>query len=197
MAKHIISVDLLGMELRQLGASKVQINSSKVLYVQFDIKDNLCISYFFNIRDEGKIYIQRIEPYPIRNYGFETVENILSFVRRDVELFANASKSSNFPLFLKIIDTNYYVRKELEQLFLMRNVPHGLLEELLEDDLRILEKIKGAEFSALEESLSDISEDYVGILDGASIISTADYNIDEFATSQYLEGALSENDKDE
>lgn len=191
MVKHYISVDLIGMELRQLGASEVHINSSKVLYVEFDLKDNLCISYFINIRDEGKIYIQRIEPYPIRNYGFETVDNVLGFIRRDVNLFANASKSSNFNLFLKIIDTNYFVRKELEELFLMNNVPHGLLENLLEDASQILEKIKNADFSSLESDLYNISEQYVNLLDDATI-TFEEYNIDKFPTAKNLTKCVSE-----
>lgn len=133
MAKYSISADLLSLELRQMGASKVNIHSSQNLLIQFDITDELSLSYFCNIRDEGKIFIQRIEPYPIRNYSFESVANILSFIRNDVELFANAVKSSNFSLFLDIINNNYFIRKDLEQLFLLNNVPHGLLEELLED----------------------------------------------------------------
>ena len=143
MIKSSISADMLGLSLRQMGAN-IQVNSSKILFVEFKISEKLTVSYFCNIRDEDQVYLQRIEPYPVRNFRFEEVENILKFIKNDVTLFANASQSSNFPLFLDIIDANYYVRKEIEHLFLLKNVPHGLLEDLLKKNNDILEQIKNS-----------------------------------------------------
>lgn len=185
MVKHYISTDVLGMQLRQMGASSVHINSSKIIFVEFDINENLRISYFCNIRDEGKIYIQRIEPYPIRNYGFENVENILEFIENDVKLFANASKSSNFPLFLEIINTNYFARKEMEKLFLLNNVPHGLLEDLLESAQNMLREIISAEHKGLDEDEVDLSEEYTDILEEAAVI-TVEHGIDGFGSTNNI-----------
>lgn len=182
MIKSSISADMLGLSLRQMGAN-IQVNSSRILFVEFKINENLTVSYFCNIKDEEQVYIQRIEPYPVRNFRFEKVDNILKFIKNDVTLFANASQSSNFPLFLEIIDTNYYVRKEIEHLFLLKNVPHGLMEDLLAENKAILEKIKNSEISDLEDgAVPYTSEEHYKVIDRHSI----DCDIDEYANPHQI-----------
>lgn len=150
MARSSVSADMLHLSLKQLGATQIQSGISRVSIFKFEINPELTVSYFCYIKDEEKIYLQRIEPYPVRNYRFETVENIVSFIKKDVEQFENASKSSNFKLFLKIIHTNYEVRRELEELFLLHNVPHELLEDVLTHERDVLESIKTTEHVALK-----------------------------------------------
>lgn len=150
MARSSVSADMLHLSLKQLGATKIQSSTSRVAVVKFEINPELTVSYFYYIKDEEKIYLQRIEPYPVRNYRFETVENIISFIKKDVEQFENASKSSNFKLFLEIIHTNYEVRRELEELFLLNNVPHEMLEDVLKEEKEVLEQIKNTEHIALK-----------------------------------------------
>ena len=82
MIKSSISADMLGLSLRQMGAN-IQVNSSKILFVEFKISEKLTVSYFCNIRDEDQVYLQRIEPYPVRNFRFEEVENILKFIKNN------------------------------------------------------------------------------------------------------------------
>ena len=152
MAKSNISADMLHLGLKQLGATKVKMNSSKVSVVKFEINPELTVSYFCHIKDEEKIYLQRIEPYPVRNYKFETVDNILSFIRKDVEQFENASKSSNFKKFLEIIDTNFAVRRELEALFLLHNVPCESIDKILEAERATLANITNTEHITLADN---------------------------------------------
>ncbi len=151
MARSNISADMLHLSLKQLGG-KVRTASSKVTVVKFEINPTLTVSYFLHIRDEEKIYLQRIEPYPVRNYKFETVDNIVQFIKKDVEQFENASKSSNFELFLEVINTNFEVRKELEALFLLHNVPHLSMEEILKAEKETLSRIASAEHTALKNN---------------------------------------------
>lgn len=150
MARSSVSADMLHLSLKQLGATTIQSGTSRVAVVKFEINPELTVSYFYYIKDEEKIYLQRIEPYPVRNYRFETVENIISFIKKDVEQFENASKSTNFKLFLNIIHTNYEVRRELEELFLLHNVPHNMLKDVLEKENEVLEQIKNTEHIALK-----------------------------------------------
>lgn len=149
MAMSNISADMLHLSLKQLGG-KVRTSSSRVTVVKFEINPTLTVSYFFHIKDEEKIYLQRIEPYPVRNYKFETVDNIIQFIKKDVEQFENASKSSNFQLFLEIINTNFEVRKELEALFLLHNVPHRSMELILDAEKETLRRIASAEHTVLK-----------------------------------------------
>ncbi len=150
MAKPSISADMLNLGLKQLGATKVKTHLSRVTVVKFDINPELTVSYFCHIKDEEKLYLQRIEPYPMRNYKFETVDNIVSFIKKDVEQFANASRSSNFKLFLDIIHNNYSIRRDLETLFLLNNVPHQALEHVLSSEQKNLEFINSIEHISLK-----------------------------------------------
>ena len=45
MIKSSISADMLGLSLRQMGAN-IQVNSSKILFVEFKISEKLTVSYF-------------------------------------------------------------------------------------------------------------------------------------------------------
>ena len=111
------------------------------MVVKFEINANLNVSYFLHVKDEEKIYIQRIEPYPVRNYRFETIDNIISFIQKDVELFRNASNSHNFDLFLDMITKNFEVRKEVEEFFLSNNVPAEVLAEFVKKEAALLDEI--------------------------------------------------------
>ncbi len=155
MSKSSVSADMLHLNLKQLGATQIQSGTSRVSVFKFEINQELTVSYFCYIKDEEKIYLQRIEPYPVRNYRFETVENIVSFISKDVEQFRNASKSSNFNLFLEIIHTNYEVRRELEELFLLHNVAHDELEEALTKEQAVLDNIKNTEHATLQNALGE------------------------------------------
>lgn len=150
MAKTFISNDMLHLGLKQLGADSLQTTNTKLSVVKFKINDKFNVSYLFYVKDEEKIYLQRLEPYPFKNYHFTTVEHILKFVAKDVEQFKNAANSSNFELFLLLINKNYELRGELEELFLLNNVPKEFLEEIKEDGRKLLKKIKNAEHIALK-----------------------------------------------
>lgn len=143
--RNTVSSDILHLELKQIGATAVKIFSTKSALIVFEINDELTVSYFCTIRNEEKVSLQRIEPYPVKNLQFETIDDIVDFIKRDVKVFENASNSSNFKTFLNIIEKNYQVRKEMEDLFLMNNVPGELLREFeaLEDEyLQKLQKIE-------------------------------------------------------
>lgn len=143
--RNTVSSDILHLELKQIGATAVKIFSTKSALIVFEINDELTVSYFCTIRNEEKVSLQRIEPYPVKNLQFETIDDIVDFIKRDVKVFENASNSSNFKTFLNIIEKNYQVRKEMEDLFLMNNVPEELLREFeaLEDEyLQKLQKIE-------------------------------------------------------
>ena len=51
---------------------------------------------------------------------------------------------------MEIIHTNYEVRRELEELFLLNNVPHEMLEDVLKEEKEVLEQIKNTEHIALK-----------------------------------------------
>ena len=154
MAMGSISSDMLHLRIKQLGASKIHSNISRVMVVKFEINPHLNVSYFLHVKDEEKIYIQRIEPYPVRNYRFETIDNIISFIQKDVELFRNASNSRNFELFLDMITKNFEVRKEVEDLFLSNNVPSERLIDFIKKESGVLDEIIHSEHVKLNADVT-------------------------------------------
>ena len=77
MANDNISWDILNMNLKQLGATNIETTPTKINRVEFKICPILTVSYFFNAKNEDKIFLQRIDPYPIQNMKFEDVDEIL------------------------------------------------------------------------------------------------------------------------
>ena len=89
-----------------------------------------------------KIYLQRIEPYPIRHIKFESVDHIIEFVKNDVKQFRNATNSSNFDLFLEIANKIYQIDTDVEHFFLNHNVDTEDLEYIDHKLGRVLHKIE-------------------------------------------------------
>ena len=140
--KNTVSTDMLHLELKQLGAEKIVRFPTKVVVVRFEICEGVYASYFCHVRAEDKVYLQRIDPYPIRNHRFKNIDEIITFIKEDLAMFQNASKSHNFKKYLEIIDKNYQVRSEMEELFLKNNVPGEILDEIDAIENDVLSKIE-------------------------------------------------------
>lgn len=136
-----ISNDLIKIAFRQLGAKEIKTTSTKMNVITFEINEKLTVSYLCNAKDEEKIYLQRIEPYPMRHIKFEDVDHIIDFVTADIAKFRNATNSSNFDLFLEIANKIYRVDTGVEHLFLNHNVDTTNLKYINESLGTIIEKI--------------------------------------------------------
>ncbi|MEG0292416.1 MAG: hypothetical protein RR495_06890 [Anaerovoracaceae bacterium] len=142
MVSDNISNDLLNIAFRQLGASKIKTTPTKMNVIEFKINEDLTVSYLCNAKGEAKIYLQRIEPYPIRHIKFEDVDHIIEFVKQDLMNFKNASQSTNFGKFLEIANKIYRLDSDVENLFLFHNVNPEDLDYIDEKLGHILDKIE-------------------------------------------------------
>ncbi|MEE1038120.1 MAG: hypothetical protein U0K95_03055 [Eubacterium sp.] len=143
--KNTVSTDMLHLELKQLGADKIVRFPTKVVVVRFELMEDVYCSYFCHVRAEDKVYLQRIDPYPIRNHRFQNIDEIIKFIKKDLAKFQNAAKSHNFKKYLEIIDKNYQVRSDMEDLFLENNVPEEVLDKLNELESQMLKNIEEIE----------------------------------------------------
>ncbi len=128
-----VSSDMLTMAFKQLDATDIETINTKTILVNFTLENDTEVTYMCSAHEEGEIYLQRVLPYPIRQIKFGNTLDILKFINKDMKLFKNASKSSNFPLFLEIIEKNYDIRANIERLFLEHNVDHDFLTEVLNE----------------------------------------------------------------
>jgi len=130
MNGNVISYDMINMELRQMGATNIESNATHIVIVDFDISEDMRISYLYNVKDENDIYLQRIEPYPIRKTKMHTEEDVISFIDADIKKFKRAYQSSKFSIFLNLINKVSTYDEEIEDLFLRYNIEREYAEAL-------------------------------------------------------------------
>ncbi|MDD3123101.1 MAG: hypothetical protein PHC62_06300 [Candidatus Izemoplasmatales bacterium] len=117
------------MKLIQMGAN-IKVVSSQMVYVSFDITEEIKVSYVYNINKKNKYFLERIKPYPISVKEFETADDICNIIKIDIEQFRNAAKSHNIYDFIKI---NYELHNNIlsfEDLFLYYNIDSKTLNEI-------------------------------------------------------------------
>ena len=129
--------EMIEINLRQLGATKVECVNGKLYYVKFRIDENITVSYCYNINAKDQYFLQRISPYPLPEGLFSTQEQIINFIKRDIKKFRNAKNSSNFSVFVELVNTIYQTQHAMEDLFLDYNVKGESIKELKDE----LEKI--------------------------------------------------------
>lgn len=122
MNSNEIEGNLIEVNLRQAGASKVIEASSAMYLVEFNLTDKLTVSYIYNITNKEKYYLQRIKPYPIPQGKFADEQEIATYIIKDVNKFRNAILSSNFQTFLDVTKKVSTVTDRIEELFLNHNV---------------------------------------------------------------------------
>jgi hypothetical protein len=111
----------LNMLLTQMGA-KVTIVHGIFFYVKFIIKE-MEVLYIFNLNAKNQYYLQRILPYPIGAGAFPTPDQVIDFIRKDIQKLQNASQSKKFNDFIIASTQLHHIVHGLEDLFLNYNVP--------------------------------------------------------------------------
>lgn len=122
--------NIVGTELRQLGAAIEEIRNGILYIAKFELESGIRVAYVFNITKRQRYFLQRVEPYPISYGYFDSASDIVTFIKEDLEKFRNAQRSHNFKQFLKISETFQNSSIALEQLFLERNVSKTAMDEL-------------------------------------------------------------------
>ena len=84
MNRNSVSGDIIDLNLRQLGGKVSQFNSQMHL-VEFDISEDCVVSYIFTITNQDKFYLQRIKPYPLSEEKYSNVQQIVEFIKKDID----------------------------------------------------------------------------------------------------------------
>lgn len=137
--------DTIEARLRYIGATDIKKIHGILYFIEFEIDNNLKVSYTYNINSKNKYYLQRIKPYPIPEGVFDKEYEIVSFIEKDIKKFMNAKKSNNFDLFLKITDELNTISFDIEELFLNYNIDKMDLDKLkfeLDNILNLFERSK-------------------------------------------------------
>lgn len=142
MGLSTFSSDFIDTTLWQLGASKIKVVSGKQHVVDFDLGDELKLTYIFTITNEHRFYLQRAFPYPMIHGRFSNEAEIIEFIARDCQAFRNARQSRNYQTFVESARNALSLTEDLEQLFMHRNVSKEDLAVLHEECSRLRTLIK-------------------------------------------------------
>lgn len=137
--------DTIETRLRFIGATDIRKIHGILYFIEFEIDDNLKVSYTYNINSKNKYFLQRIKPYPIPEGVFEKEYEVVSFIEKDIKKFTNAKKSHNFDLFLRITNELNTICVDVEKLFLNYNIDKmdlDMLKHELDDILNLFESSK-------------------------------------------------------
>ena len=130
MNENTVTGDIIALKLRQLDTKDIRMIRSTMYFVAFELEDGTRVSYVFNITKGNKYFFQRMRPYAIVHGKFGTADEIVEFIRKDIAMFRNAVKSSNFPAFVKTFEAGSEVSRQIERLFLTHNTNPQKLEEI-------------------------------------------------------------------
>lgn len=130
MDLNTFEADSIELLLRQMGATEIKKVRGILYFIEFEIDDDLEVSYCYNVNKKGKYFLQRINPYPISEGVFETEIEVVSFITKDLKKFKNAKNSRNFKTFLEVTNKVNKMTDTIEYLFLNYNVEGKDLDKL-------------------------------------------------------------------
>lgn len=141
MIRSKISDDMVNISLRQMGAISIKTSPAHISIAKFEISEEFRITYMYEVKEE-EIYLQRISPYPMMIGKIYNEQQVVDIIQMDLKKFQAAYRSSNFPKFLQLSNNMSTFNKEVENLFMTRNVPGDDLEKLDQEFSRLHEMIE-------------------------------------------------------
>lgn len=146
MIKDTISDDVINIVLRQVGAKSIKTTPAHVNVVKFDIGRDVTVTYLYEIKENGEIYLQRVSPYQMMIGKFFNDQSLINMIKSDISSFRNAYNSSNYDKFVKVINSHLRFGKEVESLFIDHNVSP--------EDLDLIHN----EFEKVHQLIKDIND---------------------------------------
>ena len=75
MITSSFSGDIINASLRQLGASSIKEIRNGILYIaKFELSEDLCVTYVFDVTKRDRYFLQRVTPYPISHGDFTSAQ---------------------------------------------------------------------------------------------------------------------------
>lgn len=143
MNQNSVTGDIVNLKLRQLNPANITQYYSDMYLVNFDLENDMRVSYVFNITKEDRFFLQRMQPYAMVHGKFADGNEIVRFIEQDIAKFRNANKSHNFTKYVNVSSKCLQVSEEVEKLFLNYNVDGHYLQILEEQLDEIMQQIKG------------------------------------------------------
>ncbi len=155
-----VSSDMINLMMKQLGPVHIKTDPAYINVYTFELDDDFQIKYMLNLRRNKGMYLHRVSPYPIMLGKFYGESDVVDYIARDLQKFRRARSSANFSHFVELTEELAQFNRQIEQLFLNRNVPEAAFHELAEEMKRVRSTIKqiGAESPMLYETDRQLGE---------------------------------------
>ena len=132
MIREKFSDDMVNVMLRQLGATSLKTSPAYINIAKFEIAANMKVTYLYEMK-EDEIYLQRVSPYPMMIGKLYNEQQIVDFIKADLQKFKEASCSSNFSAYIGGAKSVQSLIMELENLFMSHNVGKEDLQKINEN----------------------------------------------------------------
>lgn len=132
-----VSSDMINMMAKQMGAIHIKSDPAYINIYTFELGNDLRIKYMLDLRRGKGMYLHRVSPYPIMLGKFYGETDVIDYIRRDLQKFQNAYSSDKFEHFLELTEELAMFNRQIEQLFLNRNVPEAAFQEFAEEMKRV------------------------------------------------------------
>lgn len=120
---------MVNIMLRQKGAISIKTSPAHINIAKFDLGEDQRVIYMYEVKEE-EIWLQRISPYPMMIGKIYNEQQIVDIIDMDLKKFKAAYESSNFTQFIEVANFVASFDKEIENLFLTRNVSKEDLDEI-------------------------------------------------------------------
>lgn len=132
-----VSSDMINMMAKQMGAIHIKSDPAYINIYTFELGNDLRVKYMLDLRRGKGMYLHRVSPYPIMLGKFYGETDVIDYIRRDLQKFQNAHSSDKFENFLELTEELTQFNRQIEQLFLNRNVPEAAFKEFAEEMKRV------------------------------------------------------------
>ena len=89
--------DMINIVLRQAGADSIKTHLAHINIVTFQIAPDVKVTYVYEIKENGEIYVERMSPYPMLLGRMFDESALIDIVKDDVASFRNAYHRNRFP----------------------------------------------------------------------------------------------------
>lgn len=142
MQKNNVNGDVIDIMLSQLGAKEIRNFSSTMHIVNFDLGDDLEVSYVFNITQKDKYFLQRMKPYAMVNGKYASQAEIIEFITDDISKFRKAKEINDADIYLKLAAEMDQIKLRTEHIFLNHDVAVKDFREILDEFNTVLERVE-------------------------------------------------------
>ena len=133
MNRNTVNGDIMGFKLRQLGATDIKAFTSRMHIVNFNLGEELVVTYVFNITKDDKYFLQRMRPYSMVKGMYADQKEIIEFIKDDIERFKKSVELNDVNLYVALNEKINGIYQRMEHIFLHHNINNDILQRMVKN----------------------------------------------------------------